>query len=177
MPIVNTTQLLAHLRGQTVHVRRIGIADLAKNFATQRIGADVRLIDDGVDDRQVGAAGRAFARPTFALNEIVRRTRFRLPCCVHEVRAGRITEVVKDEKGGHGLHQLADEIARKEILALTKLRPQLARCQWEESGSGGLAKFHRRRKHKSLTVTQVFTVEASSQRREPRWARRRRSAS
>jgi hypothetical protein len=61
MPVVNTTQLLAHLRGQTAHVRRTGIADLAENFATQGIGADVRLIDDGVDDRQVGAAGRAFA--------------------------------------------------------------------------------------------------------------------
>src|SRR5215472_16303348 len=61
MPIVNTTQLLAHLCVQTVPVRRIGIADLAENFATQRIGADVRLIDDGIDDRQVGAAGRAIA--------------------------------------------------------------------------------------------------------------------
>jgi hypothetical protein len=37
-------------------------ADLANDLATQRIGAGVRLIDDLVDDRQVGAAGRAFRR-------------------------------------------------------------------------------------------------------------------
>ena len=59
--------------------------------------------------------------------------------------------------------------AQKENPVLNKTRPRLARCQYRKRlrRFGKVPAPNRRRKHKSLAVTQVFVVEASSQRPEP----------